>query len=271
MTKTLDLATLSVGDGPQKVVFLHGLMGRGKNFTRVARALGEECTCLLVDLPDHGSSPWTTHVDYVSYADAVADFLCADFAAQGPVDLVGHSMGGKVAMVLALRHPELVNKLVIVDIAPGAGGSRGEFEHLLASLLALDLGSLRSRKDADAALAAAIPSDTVRGFLLQNLRSRSTDDGGPAFEWQPNLELLEESLTNVGSFPGDDQLTHSPFRGPVLWIAGEKSNYITEDSLPRMRELFPATRRLTIKDAGHWVHSEKPAEFIAALRSFFIG
>lgn len=263
------LASTRIGNGPRRVAFLHGLMGRGKNFTRIARGLGDDFTSLLIDLPDHGASPWTDHVDYVAYADAVADFLAADFAADGPIDLVGHSMGGKVAMVLALRHPELVNRLVIVDISPIAGGPGGQFEHLLSSLRELDPETLTSRRDADAALASAIPDATVRGFLLQNLRPTSSSDTTAAsFEWQPNLTLLEESLPAVASFPDDDALTNAPFAGPVLWVAGEKSNYVRGEYGARMRELFPHTTKITIRGAGHWVHSEKPEEFLSALRSF---
>lgn len=266
----IELAATRIGDGPRRVAFLHGLMGRGKNFTRIARGLGEDFTSLLIDLPDHGASPWTERIGYVAYADAVADFLAADFAAAGPIDLLGHSMGGKVAMVLALRHPRLVERLVVVDIAPVDGGSGGQFEHLLGSLRRLDLTRLESRRDADAALAPAIPDDTVRGFLLQNLRSAAPHTTGPAFEWQPNLELLADSLPAIGRFPPQAELTHAPFDGPVLWVAGGRSDYIDEACAPRMRELFPRTTRITIRDAGHWVHSERPAEFLEALRAFLL-
>lgn len=254
-----------VGQGdsePRRVVFLHGLFGRGKNFTRIAAGLLPEAESLLVDLPNHGRSDWTDSFDYEQMADIVAAKLRSDFAANGPVDVVGHSMGGKVAMVLALRHPDVVRKLVVVDISPvGSAASRGEFQHLLGSLSALDLPSFSHRPEVDAALRVAIPNDTVRGFLLQNLKHREG-----RYVWEPNLALLYGQLETVMGFP---EIT-AHFDGPVLWIRGERSNYVTEADVPTMRALFPKTRRMTIRDAGHWVHSEKPEEVISALRSFLL-
>lgn len=281
---SIDLFTRTVGDGERRVVFLHGLFGRGKNFTRIAKGLEPECTSLLVDLPNHGRSDWTEEFDYRAMADHVAATLRADFAAAGPVDVIGHSMGGKVAMVLALRHPELVDRLVVEDISPvgteaaksrdaesddaesagaddaGSGGS--EFDHLLSSLRALDLGSVTDRAAADEALSESIPTRTVRGFLLQNLRSG--DDG---LFWEPNLELLHASLPVIGGFP---ELGDARFDHPVLWVGGTRSDYIRPEYGEAMRALFPRTTRMMIKDAGHWLHSEKPEEFIAVLRGFLL-
>ena len=245
------------------MVFLHGLFGRGRNFTRIAAGLEPEAQSLMVDLPNHGRSTWTEHFDYAQMADLVAEHLREGFAGSGPVDVVGHSMGGKVAMVLALRHPELVRRLVVVDISPvSSGASRGEFQHLLGSLAALDLPELERRSDVDEALATAVPNDTVRSFLLQNLKHR---DG--SFTWEPNLNLLYGELETIMGFP---DLKGSTFEGPVLWIRGDRSNYVTEEDAPAMRALFPKTRRMTVRDAGHWVHSEKPQEVIAALRTFLL-
>ncbi|MEX3610561.1 alpha/beta fold hydrolase [Rothia sp. LK2588] len=251
------LTTETVGTGPRRVAFLHGLMGRGKNFTTVAKAIGDDFTSLLVDLPNHGSSPWTETFDYDEMAEMVAQTLQADFAASGPVDVIGHSMGGKVAMRLALHHPDLVRRLIVLDIAPSS--SRGNFDHLLGSMLALPLNEISTRGEASKALAEAVPNEGVRGFLLQNLKK--TDEG---FAWQPNLTLLYDSLGTVMGW----EETHESFTGPVLWVAGEKSTYITEADLPVMRALFPRVRKLTLKGAGHWVHSEKPAETEQLIRVF---
>lgn len=257
----------SVQSGPEdtqhRVVFLHGLFGRGKNFTRIAQGLEPEVLSLLVDLPNHGRSGWTEHFSYLQLADLVAAHLRSGFAAHGPVDVVGHSMGGKVAMALALRHPDLVRRLVIIDIAPTtADGGRGEFEHLLGSLASVDLTALERRADAGAALKDRIPNDGVRGFLLQNLKR-----DGEAFVWEPNLVMLRAELETVMSFP---DLAEATFTGPVLWLGGERSGYITDADEPAMRELFPKTRRMTMKGAGHWVHSEKPVETIGVLRAFLM-
>lgn len=247
----------------RRVVFLHGLFGRGKNFTRIASALLPEAESLLVDLPNHGESGWTADLSYEELADLVAEHIRETSADELPIDLVGHSMGGKVAMTLALRHPELVRRLVIVDIAPtNATSARGQFEHLLGSLASVELDGLERRTDAAAFLKPLIPEDGVRGFLLQNLKR-----GSDGFFWEPNLHLLRSKLATIMSFPAFDGAS---FTEPVLWIGGGLSNYITDADEPRMRELFPKTIRMTVRDAGHWVHSEKPEEVIAALRGFLL-
>lgn len=256
----MTLVTKDVGEGPARAVFLHGLFGRGKNFTTAAKAIADTHTSTLVDLPNHGDSAWTEHFSYIEMADAVADTLRAGAAQDGPVDVIGHSMGGKTAMVLALRHPDLVDRLIVVDISPVASDNGGEFEHLLGSLKALDLEALSSRRDADEALQDPIPNTGTRLFLLQNLRPK---DGG--YAWQPNLDLLHAELPAIGDFP---DLAGSEFDGPTLWVGGSKSPYITEEAEPVMRGFFPKVRQITVKGAGHWVHSEKPEEFATILRWF---
>ncbi|MEX5294996.1 alpha/beta fold hydrolase [Kocuria sp. CPCC 205268] len=259
--RTSTLHTTPVGDSGDRVVFLHGLFGRGKNFTRIAKDLQPDYRSLLVDLPNHGRSAWTERVDYEQMADSVAETLRTDFAAEGPVAVVGHSLGGKVAMVLALRHPDLVSRLVVVDIAPArSGGGEGEFAHLLDSLAAVDLSAVERRSDADAALREPIPWDTTRSFLLQNLRS-----GPDGLSWEPNLELLRSSLDAIGGFPDTGDAV---YEGPVLWVAGGRSDYVRDEHGPLMRDLFPRTHRVTIREAGHWVHSQEPEKFAEVLRGF---
>ncbi|MEQ4499636.1 alpha/beta fold hydrolase [Nocardioides kribbensis] len=255
------LHTTEVGSTGPTVVFLHGLFGQGRNFTQVAKALQPDLRSVLVDLPNHGRSPWTGTADYETVAESVATWLRATYAAQGPVHLVGHSMGGKVAMVLALRHPDLVDRLVVVDISPAPSDGAGEFEHLLGALAGLDLPALTSRADADAGLAEEIDDERVRGFLLQNLRS-----GQDGFRWQADLDLLRRELAAIAGFPVLDDV--APFDHPVLWMAGERSAYVQPEHEPLMRALFPRTRQVTIKGAGHWVHSERPEAFVSALRVF---
>ncbi|KZE09969.1 alpha/beta fold hydrolase [Brevibacterium casei] len=264
-----EIASRRIGDSGRLIVFLHGLFGRGKNFATVAKALTPEFSSLLVDLPDHGDSAWTDEFSYVATADAVASAIAeAVDPSQLPVHLVGHSLGGKVAMVLALRHPELVDRLVVVDIAPSGGGDVGTFDHLLTSLAELDLDTVSSRSEADQALQAQIPDPVVRGFLLQNLRPSA---GG--YSWQPNLTLLRESLPTIGCFPDPGELVAletgaTTFDRPVLWVAGSESDYIDREQLPLMRSFFPRTTLLTVKGSGHWVHSEKPEAFVTAVRTF---
>jgi pimeloyl-ACP methyl ester carboxylesterase len=257
------LHTAEVGTTGDRVVFLHGLFGQGRNFTQVARALEPGLRSLLVDLPNHGRSAWTGTVDYVEVADAVAATLRAGYAADGPVHLVGHSMGGKVAMVLALRHPDLVRRLVVVDISPAPSEGEGEFGHLLDSLAGLDLDAVERRADADRLLTDPISDARVRGFLLQNLRA--ADGGG--WRWQADLALLRRELPTIAGFPDAEGLG-SPFDHPVLWVAGERSPYVRPEHADAMRRLFPRTTQVTIKGAGHWVHSEQPEAFVSALRVF---
>lgn len=262
---SVSLHTTEIGAGARRVVFLHGLFGRGKNFTAIARGLEPEFRSLLVDLPNHGRSGWTEGFDYLEMADIVAGHLRGGFAAEEPVDVVGHSMGGKVAMALALRHPELVRRLVVVDIAPVASGStRGEFEHLLGALSSLDLNSFERRSEADHALQQAVPEAGVRGFLLQNLARH-----GAAFRWEPNLTMLRAHLPEIMGWP-EAELGDVSFGGPVLWIAGERSDYVRDEDMPAMRALFPHVLCMTVRGATHWVHADRPREVIAALRTFLL-
>ncbi len=258
--QTDTIHTKQVGESGERVAFLHGLFGQGRNFTQIAKGLQPDFQSLLVDLPNHGRSTWTEEFDYDEQADLVAEHLRSDFAADGPVHLVGHSMGGKVAMILALRHPDLVDRLVVVDISPASSESMSEFEHLLDSLAALDLDGVTRRGEADEQLSEEIPDPRVRGFLLQNLRTT-----GDEWTWRANLDLLRQQLPAIGGFPDH---TGEPFDNPVLWMAGEKSPYVQPEYEPTMRGLFPRTMQVTIKDAGHWVHSEQPEAFVSALRTF---
>ncbi len=253
------LHTTEIGDSGPRVVFLHGLFGQGRNFTQIAKELAPDLRSVLVDLPNHGRSAWLDSTDYEVVADTVASLVRDRYSDDGPVHLVGHSMGGKVAMVLALRHPDLVDRLVVVDIAPVTSDGADEFEHLLDSLAALDLSAIERRADADEALAANVGDERVRGFLLQNLRR--ADDG---FGWQANLDLLRSELSTIAGFP-DVQGT---FEHPVLWVAGEHSPYVRREYADAMRALFPTTRLVTIKGSGHWVHSEQPEAFVSTLRAF---
>jgi pimeloyl-ACP methyl ester carboxylesterase len=253
-----------VGDEGPRVIFLHGLFGQGRNFTQIAKALVPDLRSVLVDLPNHGRSAWTDSTDYEAVADAVAAWLRTTYDGEPASHVVGHSMGGKVAMALALRHPDLVDRLVVADISPvdsGAGEGSGEFVHLLDSLAGLDLDGLERRSDADDQLTAQIDDPRVRGFLLQNLRST-----GEGFAWQANLDLLRRELGVIGGWPD----VSATFDHPVLWLAGENSDYVRPEHEEPMRTLFPRTRSTTIKGAGHWVHSEQPEAFVSALRVFLL-
>jgi pimeloyl-ACP methyl ester carboxylesterase len=256
-----DLHTTAIGDHGSRVVLCHGLFGQGKNWTQVAKELGQEHRVLLVDMPNHGRSGWTEGFDYLELADRVATLLDP----QDPVALVGHSMGGKIAMVLALRHPELVARLAVVDVSPVEYEHGGEFARYIEAMRALDLAALERRSDADAALADAVPSRMVRSFLLQNLRRDADGDG---WYWQPNLALLADHLDELAGWPDDRLADAEPYEGPVLWVAGRASGYVRDDYASAMERWFPRTRRVVVKGAGHWVHSEQPEVFTTVLRRF---
>ena len=249
--------------GPRRVVFMHGLMGRGKNFTTIAKGLQKTTTSLLVDLPNHGASCWTDDFDYLEIADLVAEELHRDFCKDEPAVVLGHSMGGKVAMLLALRHPELIAGLIIEDISP-AQSSTSEFEHLLGTLQKLDLSQVTSRRDAHAKLKTDINNTAVRSFLLQNL----IRDEHHGFTWQPNLQMLYDNLPTIVDFPHVDQRYDDH---PVLWIKGANSDYINAESTVAMRKLFPSTRKIQIRNAGHWVHSEQTQPFLQTIDYYIAG
>ena len=253
------LHTTSLGESGSRVVFCHGLFGQGKNWSTIGKALAGEHRVLLVDMPDHGQSPRSERFDYPTAADQVAELLSAD----DPVALVGHSMGGKIAMLVALRHPELVERLAVVDVAPVPYDHADEFDGYIKAMRAIDLETLESRAAADAALQEAVPSPMVRGFLLQSLRRE--DDG---WRWLLNLELLGRDLDAITDWPADRIEGVAAYDGLVLWVGGADSRYVHADHVAAMDRLFPRNRRVTVKGAGHWVHSEQPAAFTEVLRRF---
>lgn len=255
----MSLHTTTLGASGPLVAFCHGLFGQGRNWTSIAKAVAEDHRVVLIDMPHHGRSSWSDHFDFLDIADQIAELFRAD----DPVALVGHSMGGKAAMVLALRHPDLVQRLCVVDVSPVDYESAREFTGYIDAMLGLDLDTIEHRSDADAALAAAVPNPTVRSFLLQNLR-RDAD----RWSWQPNLEVLRRDISELSGWPAEALADTPPYQGPTLWVAGERSAYVREEYAAAMDRWFPHNRRVTVKDAGHWVHSEQPEVFTEILRRF---
>jgi pimeloyl-ACP methyl ester carboxylesterase len=254
----VSLHTTVLGEDGPTVAFCHGLFGQGKNWTQVAKGLSTDHRVLLVDMPNHGRSPWTVRFDYLELADTVA----AALEPHGPLTLVGHSMGGKIAMCLALRHPEQVERLAVVDVAPVAYPSGREFVGYIDTMQSMDLSRIERRDQADEALREAVPHPVVRSFLLQNLRR--TDDG---WHWQVNLDLLGDSMDGLTGWPGE-RLGDASYDGPVLWIGGADSDYVDDEHAGEMDRRFPRNRRVSVKGAGHWIHSEQPQVFLEVLRRF---
>ena len=236
------------------VVILHGLLGSSSNWRSIARKLAENAQVFTLDLPNHGDSPHVARMSYPAMADDVRAFL--DARAIDSATLVGHSMGGKAAMRLALDAPHRVHRLVVVDIAP----TPSAHNHLpwLRAMAALDLTRVTRRAEADAALAQAVPDAAMRQFLLQNLVA---SDG--AFAWRINIAAIESSLPALLDFPVDEHVR--PYTGPTRFLRGALSDYVQEKDQAAIRALFPRAEIVTIEDAGHWIHAEQPARFLEAL------
>ena len=252
----LELSANEFGSGPP-VAVLHGLFGSGRNWRSVAQHLAAGHRVLTFDLRNHGASPWA---DEMSYGDMVED-LRASFRARGieRATLLGHSMGGKVAMLMALLHPDEVDRLVIVDIVPAANP-----QNLLAYIRAMraaDLHGVNRRAEVDVALAAAVPDPAERAFLLQNL---VIDEN--AARWRLNLEAIERGFPQILGFP--DLPAGTAYPGPALFVAGARSNYIQPEHEPGIRRLFPRARIVRIEGAGHWVHAEQPQAFLHTVGPF---
>lgn len=253
------LHTELVGEGRPRFAFLHGLFGRGRNWAQIAAALARAgYPGVLFDLPDHGASQWSETFSYPVMAQEVAAEIDLRLGSAANLILVGHSMGGKVAMLAALTHPELVRGLVVVDIAPGRSEQVATFGPLVDAMQSLELSTLGSRGEADERLRERVPDDAVRLFLLQNLR------GVGGWHWQPNLRLLGAALEAIGDWPA----VTGTYPGPVLWITGERSPYCGPEHDAEMERLFPSVRRLVVPGAGHWVHADAPQTVIDALLAF---
>lgn len=253
------------GDTSELTVFIHGLLGRGRNFRQHAQNLKPLSSTLLIDMPNHAGSAWTNTFSYVETAELIVNAIKnhpALAAAGSKIHLLGHSMGGKVAMIIALTYPELVKSLIVVDISPKVRlGSESYFTKLIGHLLNIDPSAIQSRSAANELLQEHVTDRAVRAFLLQNL-ARDTSGG---FFWEPNLRLLQDQLEQVMGFPDTESAT---FRGPVLWLAGEKSNYVKPGDLSRMEELFPDVVPVTVANAGHWVHADNPSDFDQLVQEF---
>jgi len=251
----MKLFSRTYGSGPPLLI-LHGLLGSGGNWhTLASRAFASFFTVYAIDLRNHGKSP---HDDEFTFGAMVRDLVeFVDLIANGPVGVIGHSLGGKVAMHLALDHPDRVDRLVSVDIAPHAYPD-GHTE-LFKALRKLDLASFGDRRAIDRALAADIQDAAVRGFLLQNVIRN-----GDSFSWRMNLQAIEEGYPQIL----EAVTSATPFTGPTLFIRGGDSEYVQKSDESSIRELFPEARIETIENAGHWVHADQPGEFANHVLTF---
>ena len=250
------LAAVEYGQGPPLIV-LHGLFGSGRNWTSVAKRLAASRRVFTLDLRNHGASPWAETMSYQDMAEDVRGFIAAH--GLGRVTVMGHSMGGKVAMTAALLYPELVEKLVVVDIAPVDNPPT-----LLAYVRAMrevDLTKVTRRSEVDAQLAPVIQDASERQFLVQNL---ATENG--KLVWRLNLEAIERNFPDIIGFP--EMRPGQVYAGPALFVAGRRSTYVKPEHAEPIRGLFPRAEVVRIPDAGHWVHAERPDAFIETVMPF---
>ena len=241
------------------LLLLHGLFGGSDNWHGIATRLDDQFQVVVPDLRNHGQSPHSDEMNYPAMAADVAELIAE--LGWSSAAVLGHSMGGKVAMQLALTRPELVHKLIVADMSPRAYTPLNN--EIIAALVALDVASFTSRTEIEAALAGPIPSLNLRRFLLKNL-GRNADG---VFEWKINLSGLAQSYPNLRAAVAGP-LSYS---GPVWFIRGGKSEYIQVAGEPSIQELFPQAQIQTIEGAGHWLHAENPEEFTRLVREFLNG
>lgn len=250
------------GEG-QALILLHGLFGSQDNLGVIARGLEDNWQVHGLDLRNHGKSP---HVDTMTYPEMARDVL--DYMDARGLDkawVLGHSMGGKVAMQMALDAPERIAGIIVADIAPVTYKPR--HDHVLEGLKAVDTDALKSRQDADKALAAHLDEAGVRQFLLKNLvpvPTEEQDASGARYRWRLNLPVIDRSYAALSAAPEGE----GPYEGPVLFIKGADSAYIQTKHRDTIAGLFPNADLRIIEGTGHWLHAEKPDTFVALCRRF---
>ena len=235
------------------VMIVHGLYGSGRNWGVIAKRLSDQFFVITVDLRNHGDSPWLDTHNYHVMADDLVEVINS---LNIKPNIIGHSMGGKAAMVLALKRPNLVRNLIIADIAPV------KYEHdqsqFIEAMQKVDLSKVEKRSDATLALSKFVEDKSLQNFFTQSLDIK-------AKRWKLNLKVLRSEMSEILSFPKIE----SEFSGHSLFLKGENSDYIKPEHRKLIESLFTKARFATFKEAGHWLHAEKPREFESAARLFF--
>ncbi|MFP4066753.1 MAG: alpha/beta fold hydrolase [Spirochaetaceae bacterium] len=250
-----ELGNQELGSGVPLVV-LHGLFGSGDNWRSSARVFSRKARVVLVDMPNHGMSPHTDDMRYPSMAESVRGLI--EELGLGGSFVLGHSMGGKAAMALALRHPEIVRGLVVVDIAP-RDYPPGHLE-IIAGMQEVATVSPSSRAEADRILARRVPNSAIRAFLLKSLVRGG--DGG--YRWALNIDAIASCYEHLTSWPS----LQGHYEGPALFIAGGRSSYVGPEDTPEIERLFPRARLESIDNAGHWLHVEQQQVFTELVLDF---
>jgi pimeloyl-ACP methyl ester carboxylesterase len=238
------------------VIIVHGLFGMLDNWQTLAKKLAENYSVYIIDQRNHGRSPHATPFDYEVMADDLQAFMESQWIYEA--HLVGHSMGGKTVMQFATKYPDLVNRLVVVDIAPKS--YKGSHHLIFDALLSIDFDIIKSRKEAEAQLKKNIENFEIRQFLLKNLTRKKT--GG--YQWKMNLPVIYENYSKVLANIEVDSIVENP----TLFIKGGKSEHILQEDMPNIKNIFPAATLENIEKAGHWVHADAPLETLALLKDF---
>ncbi|HOW25648.1 MAG TPA: alpha/beta fold hydrolase [Bacteroidales bacterium] len=242
----------------EPLILLHGVFGMSDNWVTVGRRLGAHFSVFIPDQRNHGHSPHNEAHNYYALADDVLEFM--DEHNLQDAAIIGHSMGGKVAMCVALEASHRINKLVIIDISPKQYPVRQEHIGILHAMRSVDLSQLTSRQEAETLFQEYPLSDRMRYFILKNLNR----DHAGRFFWRINLGALEANLEGIsGSIP-----IRGSYAGPVLVIRGGDSDYITEADGPFFSFSFPNYRMTTIAGASHWVHADRPEELFTEVMAF---
>jgi pimeloyl-ACP methyl ester carboxylesterase len=246
----------SYGAG-KPLIILHGLFGSGRNWRSVAKQLAENHQVFTVDLRNHGESDHADSMYYMEMMEDIKQFMHERRLRKASI--LGHSLGGKIAMTFALNYPEMLNKLMVLDIAPVQ--YENDFETLVDAMLALDLGNIDSRNQANDMLKAEIRDGAVRLFLLQNLFH-----GPQGFQWRINLQTIKSALSDIGAFPTFTR--SSQYSGSTLFLGGEKSDYILPEYHEDIFSFFPGAQIASIADADHWLHADQPQRVFEEISRF---
>jgi esterase len=255
-----------IGEG-EPLIILHGLYGSSDNWMSIAKELSKCFKIFVLDQRNHGQSPHSTEQNYAVMANDLLEFY-NDLRIEKAI-IIGHSMGGKVAMQFTIDNPEKVVSLVVVDIAPWTHLSESEsshqiieeHQHIVNALMSIPIKIISSRFEADVILSQWINNSGIRQFLLKNLKREI--DG--SFSWKFNLPVLAANLyLLIGGINPENTQSNCQ----TLFIKGDRSNYIPDSRIGEIIKVFPNSRVLSIKNAGHWVHSEKPNEFLAEVLKF---